>query len=56
LCVIKDIKNSVLFYNTLNNVDLIIAGIIALKTYKNIFFPYNFNSELPRVVGIDGMV
>jgi hypothetical protein len=35
LFVIKDIKNSFLFYNTLNNVDLIIAGIIPLKTYKN---------------------
>jgi hypothetical protein len=42
LCVIKDIKNSFLFYNTLNNVDLIIAGIIPLKTSKNLSFPYKF--------------
>ena len=49
LCVIKDIKNSFLFYNTLNNVDLIIAGIIPLKTYKNLSFPYKFKSGLHRV-------
>jgi hypothetical protein len=54
LCVIKDIKNSFLFFNTLNNVDLIIAGFITLKTYKNLSFPDNFKSELHRVGGVYG--
>ena len=48
-CVIKDIKNSFLFYNTLNNVDLRIAGIIPLKPYKNLSFPYKFKSGFHRV-------
>ena len=56
LCVIKDIKNSLLFYNTLNNVDLIIVGIIPLKTYKNLSFPENFKSELHRVGGVYGLI
>ena len=55
-CVIKDIKNSFLFYNTLNNVDLIIAGIIPLKTYKNLSFPDKFKSELHRVGGVYGLI
>ena len=56
LCVIKDIKNSFLFYNTLNNVDLIIAGTIPLKTSKNLSFPYIFKSELHRVGGVYGLI
>lgn len=56
MCVIKDIKNSFLFYNTLNNVDLIIAGTIPLKTSKNLSFPDNFKSELHRVGGVYGLI
>ena len=36
--------------------DLIIAGIIPLKTYQNLSFPDNFNSELPRVGGVYGLI
>ena len=56
MCVIKDIKNSFLFYNTLNKVDLIIAGIIPLKIYKNLSFPDIFKLELPRVGGVYGLI
>jgi hypothetical protein len=54
--VIKDIKNSFLFYSTLNNVDQIFAGIIPLKTYKNLSFPDKFKSELHRVGGVYGLI
>ena len=56
MCVIKYIKNSFLFYDTLNNMNLIIAGIIPLKTYKNISFPDKFISELHRVGGVYGLI
>ena len=36
--------------------DLIIAGIIPLKRYKNLSFPYKFNSELHRVGGVYGLM
>jgi len=37
-------------------VDLIIAEIIPLKTYKNISFPDKFKSELHRVGGVYGLI
>jgi hypothetical protein len=37
-------------------VDLIIAGIIPLKTYKNLSFPDKFKSELYRVGGVYGLI
>ena len=36
--------------------DLIIAGIIPLKTYKNLSFLDNFKSELNRVGGVYGLI
>jgi group I intron endonuclease len=36
--------------------DLIIAGIIPLKTYKNLSFPEKFRSELHRVGGVYGLI
>jgi len=36
--------------------NLIIAGIIPLKTYKNISFPDKFISELHRVGGVYGLI
>jgi hypothetical protein len=37
-------------------VDLIIAGIIPLKIYKNLFFPDKFKSKLHRVGGVYGLI
>jgi GIY-YIG catalytic domain len=37
-------------------VDLIIAGIIPLKTSKNLFFPDKFKSELHRVGVVYGLI
>lgn len=36
--------------------NLIIAGIIPLKTYKNLSFPDKFKSELHRVGGVYGLI
>jgi hypothetical protein len=37
-------------------VDLIIAGLIPLKTYKNLSFPDKFKPELHRVGGVYGLI
>jgi hypothetical protein len=41
---------------TLNNIDLMIAGILPLKIYKNLSSPENFRSELHRVGGVYGLI
>lgn len=56
MCVIKDIKTLFYFDNTLNKVDLFIAGIIPLKTYINLSFPYILKLELHRVGGVYGLI
>jgi hypothetical protein len=37
---------------TFNNIDLMIAGILPLKIYKNLSSPENFRKELHRVGGV----
>jgi group I intron endonuclease len=41
---------------TLNNIDLMIAGILPLKIYKNLSSPEDFRSELHRVGGVYGLI
>ena len=44
------------FYFSTLTMDLLVAGIIPLKIYKNLSRPENFRSELHRIGGVYGLI
>lgn len=44
-----------IYFNSLT-MDMLVAGIVPLKTYKNLFSPENFRSELHKLGGVYGLI
>jgi len=56
ICIVYLLGEFIFFKYTLNNIDLLIAEILPLKTYKNLSSPENFRKELHRVGGVYGLI
>ena len=53
--IILALAKNEIYFNTLN-MDLMLAGFIPLKTYKNLSLPENFRLDLHRVGGVYGLI